>query len=396
MASTKRDYYEVLGLSKQATTDEIKRAFRRLAMQYHPDRNKEPGAESKFKEVNEAYEVLRDDQKRKIYDTYGHDGLNQQGFHSSNAQDIFNQFFGGGGGGVKFSFGGDDDDPFTDIFGNMFGQGRRQSRSRQTMDQPYEIDIRFSINIKFIESVVGSIHTLKYKIKTTCDQCNGTGAESKNDIKTCSTCGGQGVVITKHRTILGVMQSQEVCPTCHGSGKIITKPCSKCHGKKFLEKEIQFDLTIPPGVTNGTTYKVEGKGNVWNNRSGTLLLDIYVTPSKIFTRKGDVIYTKVPIDPMIAMIGGTVKIPTPYGIKDVEIHAQTSVGDELTISGHGIKNIKKKMFHANGINGDLVVVFEYAKPKHYSRDEIEKLKNINNTPNPYVEQYEKMISKEIK
>jgi molecular chaperone DnaJ len=261
MASNKRDYYEVLGLSKGATPDEVKRSFRRLAMQYHPDRNKEPGAEQKFKEVNEAYEVLRDPEKKKIYDTYGHDGLNQQGFHSSNAQDIFNQFFGGGG--VKFSFGGDDGDAFSDFFGGMFGGGRRrQAHQKTTNDQPYDIDVHYSINISFIESVLGSIHTLKYKIKSTCDQCNGTGAESKNDIKVCHTCGGKGVVITRHRTILGVMQSQEVCPTCHGSGKIIAKQCPKCHGKRFLEKEIQFDLTIQPGVTNGTTYKVENKGNM--------------------------------------------------------------------------------------------------------------------------------------
>lgn len=395
--ATKRDYYEVLGISKSASQDDIKRAFRKLAMQYHPDRNKSSDAEAKFKEINEAYEVLSDEKKRQTYNQFGHDGLNQQGFSGGNPFDIFNQFFGGGsGGGVKFSFGGDDDDEggFGDIFGSFFGGGgQRQSARRK--QQLYDLNIEANFTISFLDSIIGKSHNIKLKLKKPCSTCKGTGAADANSIKTCPQCNGKGTVVTRNRTILGIMESRQVCPYCHGTGKIISKPCPTCHGKKFMEQEEIISIDIPPGIQNGQTLQLSKKGNYGEHGQGDLYLNIFVQPSKIFKRKDNIIYAIALIDPIMAIIGGRIKIPTPYGIKEIDVKPNTANGDEITVSGFGIKGIRHKMFGGNA-NGDLIVKIQYAKPSRYSKHDLEKLREINNqVENDDVQNYYRQIEKEI-
>ncbi|MDR0739905.1 MAG: DnaJ domain-containing protein [Mycoplasmataceae bacterium] len=391
--ATKRDYYEILGISKQATQDEVKRSFRRLAMQYHPDRNKAPDAEQKFKEINEAYEVLSDTKRRQTYDQFGHEGLNQQGWTGgSNPFDIFNDMFGGSG-GVKFSFGGNGGG-FEDIFGQMFGGGRRRSSNRRQNQQIYDLDIDANLTISFLESILGVQRKVKINVKRQCPHCNGTGAETPNDIKTCPKCRGTGVITTRQRTILGIMESQEYCPDCRGTGKIITKVCSQCNGRKYIEKEETIDLDIKSGVVNGSILQYSQKGNSWNGTIGNLNLNIYVQPSKIFQRKDKTIYANVLVDPVDAITGARIKIPTPYGIKEIDMKPNTANNEEINVSGYGIKNIKHKMFGGNA-NGDLIVTIVYARPKKYSKLEIEKMKSINNNKNPDVEEFERIVSKEL-
>jgi molecular chaperone DnaJ len=393
--STKRDYYEVLGVNKNASQDEIKRAFRKLAMQYHPDRNKAPDAEAKFKEINEAYEVLSDEKKRQTYNQFGHDGLNQQGFSGGNPFDIFNQFFGGGrGGGVKFSFGGDDEDGgFGDIFGSIFGNQRQTQRKKQ---QLYDLDIEANLTISFLDSIVGKAHNIKLKIKKPCPTCKGTGAADANSVKTCPYCDGKGTVITRSRTILGIMESRQVCPHCRGTGKIVTKPCPTCHGQRFIEQEEVIAIDIPPGIQNGQTLQLSKKGNQGEHGIGDLYLNIFVQPSKIFKRKDNVLYAIVLVDPIMAITGGHIKIPTPYGIREIDIKSNTANGEEITLSGFGIKNAKRRMFGGNS-NGDLIVKIEYARPSSYSKHDLEKLREINQTTkNDDVENYYRQIEREVK
>lgn len=394
--ATKRDYYDVLGVPKSASQDEIKRAFRKLAMQFHPDRNKAPDAEAKFKEINEAYEVLSDEKKRQTYNQFGHDGLNQQGFSGGNPFDIFNQFFRGGasGGGVKFSFGGDDEDGgFGDIFGSFFGGGQRQSAKRK--QQLYDLDIEANFTISFLDSIIGKSHNIKLKIKKPCPTCKGTGAADSNSIKTCSHCNGKGTIITRNRTILGIMESRQVCPYCQGTGKIISKFCNTCHGKKFIEQEEIISVDIPAGIQNGQTLQLPKKGNYSEQSTGNLYLNIFVQPSKIFKRKDNVVYAIVLIDPIMAITGGHIKIPTPYGIKEIDIRPYTANGEEITVSGYGIKNIKHKMFGGSA-NGDLIVKIEYAKPARYSKHTIDQLKEINREiENDDVLSYYRQIEREV-
>lgn len=399
MASNKRDYYEVLGISKNATADEIKRAFRKLAMKYHPDRNKAPDAEAKFKEINEAYEVLSDEQKRKTYDQFGFDGLNSQGFSGGDPFDIFNQFFGGRGNAsnVHFSFGGDEGgSPFDDIFGNIFG-GNRSSRTRSNRnaeEQLYDINIKARFGITFLESILGCHKKIKFKIKKTCPECNGTGASNEpGATEVCDMCHGSGMVIKQQRTPFGVMQTQGVCPKCHGQGKIIHKKCNTCGGARYLEAEKEIEFDIEPGIINGETIVFKGHGNSIKTRTGDLYLTIFVQDSKVFQRQKNIIYTSVLVDPMKAIVGGNIKVNTPYGIKEIQLRPGTKNNEQITLNGFGIKSTKKGLFNRN--NGDLVVNIVYASPNKYSSDQIKELKKLANIDNPEVEKYYKHVEKEL-
>ncbi|MDR3163469.1 MAG: molecular chaperone DnaJ [Mycoplasmataceae bacterium] len=397
--ANKRDYYEVLGISKNASQDEVKKAFRKLAMQFHPDRNKASDAESKFKEINEAYEVLGDVEKRRTYDQYGHEGLNQSGFSGgTNPFDIFNEFFRnnqGNGGGFSFNFGGQSAD-FEDIFGNIFGGRSTRRRSKTNNQSLFDLDIHASVTISFLDSVRGTNLQVKVPTKIICPTCHGTGAANEKDaLKTCPQCKGSGVVIMRSRTILGVMESQQICPQCQGTGKIIAKLCPTCHGKKFTTQDQQVAINIEPGVLNGQTLEINGKGNVGKNSTGNLYINIFVQPSPIFKRKDNVLYANVLVDPIVAITGGRIKIPTPYGIKEIDLKSNTANGEQITLSDFGIKNVRKRMFGGTG-NGDLIITVVYARPIHYSRSEIEQLRKINTNNNPDVEEYNKLIEKELK
>jgi molecular chaperone DnaJ len=237
---------------------------------------------------------------------------------------------------------------------------------------------------------------VKVPIKKICPTCHGSGAANDKDaIKTCPRCKGSGVVITRTRTILGVMESQEVCRECQGLGKVIIKPCPTCHGHKYTTMDQQINIEIKPGVTNGQMLEFIGKGNVGTTSTGNLYINVFVQPSHIFKRKDNVLYANVLVDPIRAITGGRIKIPTPYGIKEIELKSNTANGEQITLSDFGIKNSHKKMFGGTS-NGDLIITIVYARPIHYSRTEIEQLRKINNDMNPDVEEYNKLIEKELK
>jgi molecular chaperone DnaJ len=382
MAANKRDYYVVLGVNKTASQDEIKKAFRKLAMQYHPDRNKAADAEAKFKEINEAYEVLSDETKRQRYDQFGHAGANEQSFGGQGGgfEDIFDMFRGGnqGGGG------------FEDIF-NMFNGGgqRRQNRSQQNQED--SLDISANMTISFKDSILATNKTIKYKIDEVCDKCHGTGASDEaNSMQTCQHCHGTGYIISQQRTMFGTMQTQNVCPYCHGTGKIISKPCSKCHGKGKISKDIELDIVIQPGIKNNDVIEFKDKGNISKNKKGNLYLTIRIQSSRVFERKGNTIYTQALVDPIDAITGGIIKIPTPYGMKEVKLKENTYNGEEITVSGYGIKN-KSKVFGS----GDLIVTVVYAKPKYYTKNDIDKLKQINIGDNKNVIDFINIAKKEV-
>lgn len=398
--ANKRDYYEVLGIGKDASEQDIKKAFRRLAMQYHPDRNKAPDAEEKFKEINEAYAVLSDKEKRATYDRFGFDGLNQQGFSAGNPFDIFNEFFGRGQGGMKFSFGGDDNDfDLGDILGGLFGGSGRRKTSRRANQEviPYELNIQTELDIDFLDSIQGCKRDITLKIKTACDECGGNGVSKEADAQaTCPHCKGTGVLIQSRRTPFGLMQSQTTCPYCNGTGKIVKKPCPKCKGKKYLEELKTFELEIDPGIENGQVVKIEGKGHSFKNYTGDLYVRINVKPSRIFKRQNNIIYTEVIVDPLKAIVGGSIEIPTPYGFKTIKLDQGTPDGYQITISDAGIKRAKSKLFTKT--NGDLVAIIRYANPNSYSKDELKTLNKIleDNNNNDQVDNYYKQAHKEVK
>lgn len=386
----KRDYYEILGISKSADEAEIKKSFRKKAMEFHPDRNKEAGADEKFKEVNEAYEVLSDSQRRATYDQFGHEGLNNQGFHSQGFDpfDIFNQFFSGAddSGGNFGSFGG-----FGDIFGSIFGN--QHGRQGQNFNQPnHNVNLMLAIQITFIESILGTSKQVEYKIEKDCATCNGSGATNEpNSITTCSSCNGQGYVISKKRTLLGIMQTQSICSSCKGAGKIIAKKCPNCKGHKQIDEKVKITIDIPSGISNDETLVLNGLGNKINGQSGNLYINVKIEPSKIFERRKNELYVRAKIDPIVAIVGGEIDVPTPYGIKKIVINPGVSNNEIITISEHGIKNIKK----FSNSNGDLFAVIEYAKPNKYSSSELKELSRFiqeNDEVKKYINQAKKELN----
>ncbi|MBP5256822.1 MAG: molecular chaperone DnaJ [Mycoplasma sp.] len=389
--NTKRDYYEVLGVAKNASLEEIKRAFRKLAMKYHPDRNKEPDAEQKFKEINEAYQVLSDSEKRNVYDQFGFDGLNQNGFSGENINpfDIFNSFFRGHGnnGGFHFSFDGDDEDD--DIFSSFFS-GR--SRKKTNKGSGFSANIQAQATISFIDSVLGVEKEFTIPIKKVCNECHGIGGK---DFKTCDKCNGTGYIVTQTRTFIGIMQTQTTCPKCKGTGKIIKSKCPKCNGTGYLEDNDKITIQIPPGIENGQTIVLNSKGNEINGRKGNLYITIFVEPSKIFKRQGNTIIANVLIDPLRAICGGIINVPTPYGIKQIKIKPNTANGEQITLSNYGIKNIKSRMFGQKS-NGDLKLNIVYSRPNSYNSKQLEKILDLANIENNEVNEYNKMLEKELK
>jgi molecular chaperone DnaJ len=378
--ATKRDYYEVLGIAKSASADDIKRAFRKKAMEFHPDRNKAPDAEAKFKEINEAYEVLGDSSKRQNYDQFGHAGVNGQnaGFSGGQAggfEDIFKSFFGGDGGGE-------------DIFSSFFGGGRPSSRKTT---KEVEKNIEAQIEISFADMIRGGKQTITYQCKQNCPHCHGTGAEHPYDIQTCPQCHGTGRVTIRQNTPFGVIQQQAACPHCHGTGKIIKEKCHQCHGNGFITKSTNLEIVIPAGINNGDTITFSGHGNETSYGKGDLILHFYLKKSAIFDRKGNKIYVKVIVDPIVAIAGGVITVPTPYGFKQVELKAGTGNEELVSIPDSGI-NFKKGLFSSRG---ELVAIIIYAKPTRYNKNEVDKLKDLTKLENDEVNSYLKKVKSEI-
>lgn len=345
----KRDYYEVLGVSKSATPDEIKKAYRKLAMKYHPDRNHEPGAEDKFKEINEAYEVLSDEKKRATYDQFGHAGMDGA--------------FGQGGG---FSGGFTDFGDLGDIFGSFFGGGFGGGGSRRSSNQPRQGQDRYmQMRIDFMNSIFGKTETISLDVDETCKHCNGSGAESPSDVQTCPTCHGSGYVMSQQRTPFGVIQQQSVCPDCHGTGKKVTHACSHCHGKGYEHRRVKLDIKIPAGIQSGQQIRIPQKGERGSNGgpNGDLYIEIMVAPHPTFKREDNNIFIKVPISSIDATIGCTIQVPTVYGDVELKIPEGTQPNTKFRLKGKGVKSRSGE--------GDEFVEVQVEIPRKVSRRERE-------------------------
>ncbi|GLX64411.1 molecular chaperone DnaJ [Proteus sp. DFP240708] len=315
----KRDFYEVLGLSKTADEKEIKRAYKRLAMKYHPDRNQgDKESEAKFKEIKEAYEILSDAQKRAAYDQYGHAAFEQGGF--------------GGQGGGGFGGGADFGDIFGDVFGDIFGGGRRQQRAARGSDLQYNMDLTLE------EAVRGVTKEIRIPTLETCDKCHGSGAKEGTSAETCSTCHGAGQVHLRQ----GFFTVQQACPTCHGRGKVIKEPCSKCHGDGRVERSKTLSVKIPAGVDTGDRIRLSGEGEAGENGApaGDLYVQVHVRQHHIFERDGNNLYCEVPINFAIAALGGEIEVPTLDGRVKLKIPAETQTGKMFRMKGKGVKSVR--------------------------------------------------------
>ncbi len=354
---TKRDYYEILGVSRSATEVEIKSAYRKLALKYHPDRN--PGdetAEDKFKEATEAYEVLKDPQKRQMYDQYGHAGLEQGagfggfsggfGFDLSDALRAFMRDFGAGG----------------SIFDEMFGMGGRSSR-RQRRARGEDLRIRIELTLEEIAS--GVEKSIKVKRMVRCEECGGSGLAVGSSRKTCPQCRGAGQVRRVSRTFLGTIQQVMTCDRCRGSGEIIAEPCKVCHGEGRVRGESTVKLKIPPGVTSGNYMTVDNMGNVApnNGQPGDLVAVFEEIEHDIFTRHGDDIMCELPVSFTTAALGGTVTVPTLEGTSELKIPAGTQPGKLLRMRGKGIPHL-----HRSGRGDQLVQVVVWVPTKLSAKD----------------------------
>lgn len=366
----KRDYYEVLGVSKTATDDEIKKAYRKIAIKYHPDRN--PGnkeAEEKFKEAAEAYDVLHDQQKRQQYDQFGFNapggGFGDGGGFSS-MDDIFSMFgdiFGGHGGGGFGGFGG---------FGGG-GGARRKSQYRGA-------DLRMKVSLTLQEVLTGTTKKFKVKKDVACQHCHGTGAEAGSGSETCPTCHGSGVVSRTVRTMLGMMQTQSECPTCHGEGTVIKNKCTECGGTGVVKGEEVVEVKIPAGVAEGMVVNVPGKGNAGQHNGISGDIQVYITeePNDTFVRDGnDVIYNLL-LDFPTAVLGGDVEIPTIDGGKvKIKVEPGTQPGKTLRLRGKGLPSVPG---YGNG-TGDLVVNISVYVPKTLSSDEKKAIEKFSESDN---------------
>ncbi len=357
------DYYEILGVSKNATKDEIKSAFRKKARQCHPDVNKAPNAEEKFKELGKAYETLMDDNKRATYDRFGEDGLKQAGF------DTGGPFAGGFG---------DLNDIFSSFFGGMgFGFGRPDPNA----PQPGE-DLRLDIEIDFEQAVFGTTKEIKFDHLEICSECGGSGAAKGSQPVTCRTCGGTGQVQTVARTPLGAFTQISTCPDCHGTGQKIETPCPSCKGYGKVEKERKIEIKIPKGVDNLSKIRIAREGNAGSNGgpAGDLFVVLHVKPSNYYQRDGINIFTKLEITPAQAVLGDEINIQTLDGDKKIQIPAGIQSGNSIKIKGAGVPIVSRPTQR-----GDHIVVITVKIPTQLSEQErslYKKLYEINTSKKP--------------
>ena len=368
----KRDYYEVLGVSRTATADEIKSAYRKLAMKYHPDRN--PGdkaAEEKFMEAAEAYDVLHDPEKRQRYDQFGHQAFENGGAGGFSAggmsmDDIFAAFgdlFGGrmhGGGG----FGG---------FDEFFGGGRQQRRADPNAPQRGE-DMTFRLQIDFDEAIFGSERTLELTLPAQCPDCHGTGAAEGAKRVTCRTCGGHGMVVGGS----GFFQVRQTCPTCGGEGTIIERPCRACRGSGHVTRPQKIALKIPAGVDTGSRLRLAGKGagGLRGGENGDLYVLLEVRESDIFEREGQDLFVSVPVSPAVAALGGEISVPTPEGEARLRIPEGTANGKVFRLRGKGVPSLR------GGMAGDLDVRVVIEVPARLDRKQRAALQEFQKLASP--------------
>ncbi|HUY85403.1 MAG TPA: molecular chaperone DnaJ [Candidatus Dormibacteraeota bacterium] len=354
----KRDYYEVLGVGKDASPDEIKKAFRRAAIEHHPDRG---GDEAKFKEINEAYEVLKDTDKRKRYDQFGHAGV------GGNGGNPFAGFGGAGGQNVNFDFGDLGlGDIFSSFFGGGFGGGgqgqRRQARGR---------DVEAGVEISFEQAVFGTEVDLSLNLEDTCEHCKGTTVEPGYELKTCDQCKGSGQVVSVTRTIFGNIQQASVCPKCHGRGKIPEKSCTVCRGKGTQAKRQTIQLKIPAGIDDGATIRLREHGEaIANGPKGDLYVNIRVKPHKQFTREGDLILSEEHVGMVEAALGTEIDVETVDGPIRMKVPAGTQSGSDFKLSNHGVPHLR------GSTRGAHIVTLIVDTPTKLSRQQRELLEEF--------------------
>ena len=356
----KRDYYEVLGVSKGASDDEIKRAYRKLAKKYHPDLNKAPDAAEKFKEVNEAYEILSDPAKRKNYDQFGFAGNDPNGFGGfqqsgdfSGFDDIFSSFFGGGMGSSGFT-------------------SSRASRGPQKGNDRF-----MRMNVSFMDACFGKTETVNLTVDEPCENCHGTGAESPNDVVTCPDCHGTGYVDVVQSTMFGRIRTQSQCPKCNGTGKYVRKACHVCGGTGYNRKRVSVDIKVPAGISSGQQLRVAGKGErgVNGGPNGDLFIEINVEPHKYFTRNGKDILLDIPVSAVDATLGTSVEVPTIYGDVTMKIPAGTQDGARLRLRGKGVVDLR------SGRQGDQLCTVRIRVDTDLSRKEKELYKQLQDLQN---------------
>ena len=356
----KRDYYEVLGVSKGASDDELKKAFRKEAKKYHPDLH--PGdkeAEAKFKEINEAYEVLSNPEKRQRYDQFGHAGVDPN-------------YGAGGGGGFNGGF-NDFGDIFSDIFGGGFGfggGGRRNGPKRGN-------DVRQVVNVSFEEAAFGCKKKINVTKMESCHTCGGTGAKAGTQPETCQHCHGTGQIQTQQRTILGYMTNVTTCPNCHGTGKIIKEPCRDCRGTGKVRTSKTIEINIPAGIDDGQTMQLSGQGEPGERGGphGNLLITVKVRPHDIFKRRDNDIFLDMPISFVQAALGATLKVPTLDGLVEYDIPEGTQYGTRFRLRGKGIPFIRGKG------RGDQYVTVTVEVPKNLTSKQKELLKEFEEDKN---------------
>ena len=362
----KRDYYEVLGVKKNASKDEIKSAYRKLAKTYHPD-NKETGNEAKFKEVQEAYDILYDDNKRSTYDQFGHAAFEQAGSNPGANP------FQGGFGGFGFGDGGVD---LGDIFSSFFGGGRRSNANASGPRRGDDILQR--VKIDFMDAINGKDIEITLDHDETCKTCGGTGAKSPSDVKVCTNCHGRGTVRIQRQTILGAMASEETCPTCGGSGKTIANKCPDCNGKGYKSGRIKLPVHIPAGINNGQQIRKQGYGERGRNggQNGDLYVEILVKEHPNFKRDGNNIHIEVPLDVVDACLGTKIDVPTVYGEAELTIPEGTQPGQILRMKGCGVKDLR------SGKPGDQYVHLNIKVPASLNKEQKELLNKFKEASKP--------------
>jgi len=344
----KRDYYEVLGVSKSASADEIKKAYRRLAMKHHPDRNKDDdAAEVRFKEAKEAYEVLKDSEKRAAYDRFGHDGVRGAA--------------GGPGGFGAEGFG----DIFGDVFGDIFGGGRRGAGPQVFRGA----DLGYELRLDLEKAVAGDNITIEVPTQVACDTCNGSGAKKGSDPVNCSTCGGVGQV----RMQQGFFSIQQTCPACKGAGTTIADPCNDCHGRGRVRKTRTLAVKVPAGVDDGDRIRLSGEGEAGRNGgpAGDLYVEIRVNPHKIFERDGSNLSCEVPVSIAAATLGGEVELPTLDGTVALKVPAGTQSGKVFRLRGKGVRTVR------DARAGDLFAQVAVETPVHLTAEQKELLERFD-------------------
>ncbi len=374
MNNNKRDYYEVLGVDKNATEADIKSAFRKLAKKYHPDVSKEENAAEKFKEAQEAYAVLSDPEKRKQYDQFGHSAFNNNGGA------------GGFSGFEGFDF-GNMSDIFDDLFGGMGFSGSSHSRSRKTNSPKKGNDILYRMTIDFEEAAYGTKKDVKIDVEENCSKCDGAGGF---DSKTCQECHGSGTVTQEQRTIFGSFLSKTTCPYCHGSGTTFEKTCDECHGRGKVTNRKTITITVPAGIDTENRLRVSGKGGAGSNGgpNGDLYIEFTVRDHDFYHREDDDIYIDLPLTITEAVLGAKKDIPTLYGKVELTIPAGTQNGEKMRLRGKGVENVNTKR------KGDMYVITKVIIPEKLTRDQKKLFEELSMTDlenNKYFKSYKNSL-----